>query len=48
VSCTVSGPATTCSSTTTALVGAGSALALKISSTPATPAMSILVGFEGT
>jgi hypothetical protein len=48
VSCTISETATTCSSTATALVGAGSALALKISSSPATPAMSLLVGFEGT
>jgi len=48
VACTVSGSATTCTSAATALVGAGSALALKISSTPATPAMSLLVGLEGT
>ena len=48
LACTVSGAATTCTSPATALVGAGSALALKVSSTPAAPAMSLLVGFEGT
>jgi len=45
--CTVSGAATTCTSPATALVGAGTALALKVSSPPSAPPMSLLVGFEG-
>lgn len=47
LTCTVTASATACTSPSAVLVGAGSALSLKVTSTPAVPATTLLVGLEG-
>jgi collagen triple helix repeat protein len=48
LACTISSSATTCTSGGSVVVTAGSALALKVSSTPTLAGTSLLVGFEGS